>query len=312
VLEGVKGAGVHRSTMSTALSRLRPLRQTGSTRLRAGWRAVLPVLGLLVVASLVGAAARDLPMPYRATVVQLGAAAVTVVVFVAWARYVDHRPLAAYGLRVGRAWVADLAAGALVAAGVVVGSVATAAALGWVEVTGVAVGPTGSFAPAFAAFLASWVGVAVWEELAFRGLFLTNAAEGFRRWLDGRAAVLAAWVVVSLVFGVLHLDQAPTPASLLLWVAVGAVPGLAYVLSGELAYALGFHFAVDATVNAGFNLAGADGVPSLLALAQTGPDAMVGVTGFVTVAWLLLAVPLTLAWAAARHGLAVDERVGGR
>jgi len=265
-----------------------------------------------VAASLVGAAARGVPMPYRATVVQLGAAALTVVVFVGWARYVDHRPLAAYGLRVDRSWMMDLAAGAVVATSVVTRRVATAAALGWVEVTGVAVSPSDSFVPAFGAFLLAWVGVAVWEELAFRGLFLTNAAEGFRKWLDGRAAVLVAWVVVSVVFGVLHLQQAQTPASLLLWIAVGAVPGLAYVLSGELAFALGFHFAVDATLNAGFNLGGADGVPSLFALAQTGPEAMVGPTGYVTVAWLLLAVPLTLAWAAARHGLAVDDRVGAR
>jgi membrane protease YdiL (CAAX protease family) len=124
--------------------------------------------------------------------------------------------------------------------------------------------------------------------------------------------VLVAWLLVSVVFGVLHLQQAPTPASLLLWIAVGGVPGLAYVLSGELAFALGFHFAVDAAVNAAFNLGDAESVPSLLELAQTGPEAMVGVTGYVTVAWLLLAVPLTLAWAAARHGLAVDQRVGGR
>lgn len=312
MLEALKAQAVYHTSMSTALSRFRPLRQADSARLRAGWRALLPVVAVLAAASLVGAAARGVSMPYRTTVVQLGAAAVTVAVFVGWARSVDHRPLAAYGLRIDRGWVADLAAGALVAGGVVAGSVATALALGWVEVTGIAVSPTGSFALPFAAFLVSWVGVAVWEELAFRGLFLTNAAEGFRRWLDGRAAVLAAWVVVSVVFGVLHLQQAPTPASLLLWIAVGAVPGLAYVLSGELSFALGFHFAVDAAVNAAFNLGGAEGVPSLFGLAQTGPEAMVGATGYVTVAWLLLAVPLTLAWAATRHGLAVDERVGGR
>jgi len=298
--------------MSTALSRFRPLRQPGSTRLRAGWRAVLPVLALLVAASVAGAAARGIEMPYRATVVQVATAAVTAVVFVGWATHADHRPLAAYGLRLDRSWVVDLLSGGAVAAGVVTGSVATALALGWVEVADVAVGPTASFAPAFAAFLLSWVGVAVWEEVAFRGLFLTNAAEGFRRWLDGRAAVLAAWAVVSVAFGVLHLQQAPTPAALLLWVAVGAVPGLAYVLSGELGYAVGFHFAVDAAVNAGFNLGGADGVPSLVGLTYTGPEAMLGPTGYLTVGWLLLAVPLTLAWAAARHGLAVDDRIGLR
>jgi membrane protease YdiL (CAAX protease family) len=312
VLEALKSPAVHYSRMSTALSRLRPLRQPDSTRLRAGWRAVLPVLALLVAASMVGAATRGVPMPYRATVVQLTGAAVTVAVFVGWARYADHRPLAAYGLRFDRSWAVDLLTGAAVAAGVVTGSVATALALGWVEVAGVAVSPTASFAPAFAAFLLSWVGVAVWEELAFRGLFLTNAAEGLRAYVDDRAAVLIAWAAVSLVFGLLHLQQAPTPASILLWVAVGAVPGLAYVLSGELAYAVGFHFAVDATVNAAFDLGNVDGVPSLLDIAHTGPGAMLGPTGYLTVGWLLLAVPLTLAWAAARHGLAVDDRIGNR
>ncbi|MDH5020064.1 hypothetical protein [Halobacterium rubrum] len=89
--------------MSTALSRLRPLRQPDSTRLRAGWRAVLPVFALLVAASAVGAAARGVPMPYRATVVQLPVAAVTVAVFVGWLLLAVPLTLAWAGARHGLA-----------------------------------------------------------------------------------------------------------------------------------------------------------------------------------------------------------------
>jgi membrane protease YdiL (CAAX protease family) len=239
-------------------------------------------------------------------------ASLAVAFLAARARYVDHRRLREYGLRIDRDWFLDLGAGALVAGVVVAGSVATGVALGWLDVTDVAHYPAGSFTPAFFAFLAAFVGVAVWEEVAFRALFLTNAAEGFRQWLGPRGAVVGAWAVISLLFGLVHLNQAPTPGSILLWVVVGAVPGLAYVLTGELAFALGFHFAVDAVANAGFNLGHAEGVPSVVRLAETGPDAMLGVTGYLTVAWLVLSVPLTLAWIARRHGLAIDERIGSR
>lgn len=299
--------------MSLASRTRRIVRQRNHGPLRAGFRAVVPVVLLMAAFVALSAALGGERQPYGLAAAQVSQAVLAVGLLAAWARYVDHRPLRAYGFRVDRGWLLDLVAGALVAGGVVAGSVASGVALGWLDVTAVAYAPDGSsFAPAVLAFVAAFAGVAVWEEVAFRALFLTNAAEGFRRWAGPRTAVVAAWAVVSLAFGLLHLNQAPTPASILLWVVVGSVPGLAYVLTGELAFALGFHFAVDAVANAGFNLGGAEGVPSVVRLAQTGPDAMLGVTGYLTVAWLALAVPLTLAWVAARHGLTLDERVGGR
>lgn len=298
--------------MSLAARTSRVVRQHDDGPLRAGFRAVLPVLLLMSAFVAVSNALGGSTQPYGFAAAQVTQAVLAVTFLVGWAKYVDNRPLREYGLRVDRGWVLDLAAGALVAGGVVAGSVATGFALGWFELTDVARYPAGAFAPAILAFLAAFVGVAVWEEVAFRALFLTNTAEGLRRWLGPRGAVVAAWVVISLLFGLLHLNQAPTPASILLWVVVGSVPGLAYVLTGELAFALGFHFAVDAVTNAGFNLGGAESVPSVVHLAETGPDAMLGVTGYLTVAWLVLAVPLTLAWIARRHGLSVDGRIGGR
>ncbi len=298
--------------MSLASRTQRIVRQRTQGPLRAGLRAVIPVVVLMVTFVGLSALLGGTNQPYGLAATQVTQAVLAVVFLVAWARYVDHRRLEEYGLRVGRDWLVDLAGGVLVAGGVVVGSVATGVALGWLDVTAVAYFPNGSFIPAVAAFVVAFAGVAVWEEVAFRALFLTNAAEGFRRWVGSRTAVVVAWAVVSLVFGLLHLNQAPTPASILLWVVVGSVPGLAYVLTGELGFALGFHFAVDAAVNAGFNLGGAAGVPSFVRLAETGPDAMLGATGSLTVGWLALSIPLTLAWIAARHGLSVDTEIGSR
>lgn len=272
----------------------------------------MPVAVLLVSVAVLGSLFRGAGAPYGLAAVQVLQAGIAVAVFVAWARRVDRRPAAAYGLAVDRRWMGDLAAGALVGAAPVAGAVASGVVLGWMRVTDVAVAAGGAFLPGIAAFAVAFAGVAVWEELAFRALALTNAAEGFRRWFDDRTAVLAAWAATSLLFGVLHANQAPTPSAVAVWVVAGSVPGLAYVLSGRLGYAVGFHFAVDAAVNPVFNLGGAD-VPALVGLAQTGPEAMVGATGALTAGWLLLALPLTVAWAARGDGgLSVVSRIGGR
>ncbi|MGB9965507.1 type II CAAX prenyl endopeptidase Rce1 family protein [Halobacterium sp. CBA1126] len=298
--------------MSLSSRTRRLVRRPNHGVLRAGIRAVVPVLVLLVAFVALSTALGGTRRPYGLAAAQVTQAGLAVAFLAAWARYVDHRELGKYGVRVDADWLLDLAGGALVAGAVVAGSVASGVALGWLDVTAVAHYPDGSFVPAVAAYVVAFAGVAVWEEVAFRALFLTNAAEGFRRWASRRTAVVVAWVVVSVVFGALHLNQAPTPASVLLWVVVGSVPGLAYVLTGQLGFAVGFHFAVDAVVNAGFNLGGAAGVPSFVRLAATGPDAMLGVTGYLTVGWLALSVPLALAWIAARHGLSVDVEIGSR
>jgi len=279
-------------------------------RVRAGWRALVPVVVLLAAGAVLGALFRGLPTPYDVAATQAVIAALAVALFVVWSRYVDHRPPEGYGLALDRRWLSDLAAGVAVGGGLVGCAVASGVALDWLRVT--EVHPGSAVSPPLLAFAAAFAGVAVWEELAFRALALTNAAEGLRRWFDDRAAVLAAWVVVSVAFGLLHADQAPTPSAITVWIVAGSVPGLAYVLTGSLGYAVGFHFAVDAAVNAVFNLGGAD-VPSVVAVAHSGPEVMVGATGALVAGWLLAAVPLTLAWAVRRNGgLSVDAGVGGR
>jgi uncharacterized protein len=87
--------------------------------------------------------------------------------------------------------------------------------------------------------------VGVWEELAVRGVFLCNAADGFRRWLSPHRSVAAAVALSGLIFGLAHLAQPGHPALILTWVASGLVLGGMYVFSGTLALPIGVHITVN-------------------------------------------------------------------
>jgi hypothetical protein len=183
---------------------------------------------------------------------------------------------------------------------------------GWATVEGWFYVGADSFLVGLLAFAVSRLFVAVWEESIFRALFLRNAAEGLAGWVSPRRAVVAAWVVSSVTFGVLHLNQAPSPVSLSFWISLGLVPGLAYALTDDLALPMGFHFAYNF---AGINLFGVVGADPSLA-AQTaeiasvirlapagGPPAFVGLAGWVNVSWGAVGGLLVIGYVAWRHGL---------
>ena len=85
----------------------------------------------------------------------------------------------------------------------------------------------------------------VYEELVFRGYQLRNMAEGLNQpGLSPRAAVLAAWVLSSLLFGVLHaLNPNAGVMSTVNIVLAGLMLGAGYLLTGELAVPIGLHVA---------------------------------------------------------------------
>jgi hypothetical protein len=91
--------------------------------------------------------------------------------------------------------------------------------------------------------LVLFVFVGIYEELLSRGYHLINLAEGFNHRLVGeRWALLLAYAVSSLAFGVLHLGN-PNAS----WVSViniclaGIFLGLGMVLTGSLAIPIGLH-----------------------------------------------------------------------
>ncbi|MFC5279726.1 CPBP family intramembrane glutamic endopeptidase [Halorubrum rubrum] len=220
-----------------------------------------------------------------------------------WARYVDRRRLTEYGLDVGPEWVRDAGVGVVVAFLAWGLALAVHLTAGWAHVSAVLSPGTAEnalpFGLALIAFVGQFLFVGVWEELLFRGLILRNAAEGFRtRRVSDRGAVLAGLVASSLLFGVVHVDQATSLPALGFWVLMGTVLGSAYVMTDSLAIPVGLHFATNLAFN---NVYGLSNVrPETAAIASTvlrpeftGPTRLVGVSGLINVGAVVLIAALT-------------------
>ena len=293
-------------------------RGTGQ-RLPAPVRIIIPVAVALLVLAVVDGLLSGQANPETESVVQMAAgAAVAVGLLVVWSRYIDYRPLAAYGL--GGAWLPDFVAGVAIASLVHLGALAVLLGMGWASVTAIgSPGATGSFALGILAAVVSRLFVAVWEELLFRGLFVKNAAEGLSGWFTAKQAVVGAWAVSSVVFGLIHFQAAASPVALTFWILLGGVLGLGYVLTGKLALPIGFHFAYNLVGVHVFNVFGADpavaGEAVLFATVLRvvpvagAPETFVGVAGLVNVAFGVFGGLLVLVWAWYHHGLQVDRTI---
>ncbi len=196
------------------------------------------------------------------------------------ARFVDFRPLADWGFHINRRWWLDLFFGMVLGA-VLMGAVFAAEwLLGWVEVTGFWSTPAGvPFAVAILAPLVLAIVVSVSEELLARGNQLLNFAEGFRFW-GLRWSVLVAWIISSVIFGLLHvLNPNSSWLSTGYLIFYGAFLGMGYVLTGELALPIGLHFTWNFVQGSvfGFPVSGRPlYMVSVLDTQQAGPDLWTG------------------------------------
>lgn len=287
-----------------------PIWNRDEGRLRAFWRVLLGVVpmmvGLVALATVAGSESFSLS---ALAVQRVPPAFIAVVVAVLLARYVDRRPVAAYGLHLDREWATDLLGGVAVGTVVHLGAFAVYLASGWARVDEVAYtgGASGPFVVVLLVLAVGFVAVAVWEELIFRGVFVKNGAEGLG-WLSPRSAVVVASLIAATVFGVLHFQQATSAVSLLFWVGLGAVLAFSFALTGELAFPIGLHFAYNFVGNNVLGITGvvSDQIPTLVRLDFTGPEAFVSVAGIVNGAFVVVAGLLTVAWIRWRHGLRVD------
>lgn len=277
------------------------------TRLRATWRVLLawPVLwflagsaGVAVAGALVPA---DVAGPPRMLATGLALAAGVLVAWTAWARWLDRRPLAAYGLHLDRSWWLDLLAGfAAVLVGVAVW-LGLGEALGWADVA-VAGGPPGPATVAGLLAVVAAIAVNVWaQETVFVGVTVVNAAEGLAsRGVDARRAVLLAWAVAVLVFAVKHR---PTSAArvLNLVVALGLFAAL-FAHTGELALPIGVHAGVNYASSALVVAAPVrDDAVALLAV-ETSLSGLAGSLAEGAIPQLLVAYGLLLGWLRWRRG----------
>jgi membrane protease YdiL (CAAX protease family) len=191
--------------------------------------------------SQLAAAALGLPTPAVIGTVQ---AACFAVVLVAWARYIDRRPLGEYGFAATPAWVLDLLVGfaAVLVAWVLWFGVG--AALDWTTVKTSLSAPDGSLVLALGGLVVAY-GLNAWvQETVFQGLVLKNVAEGLRnRGATARRAVLGALAVTAAYFAVIHGET--SPRFLIDLTVAGAVYGALYVHTGSLALPVGAHLGAN-------------------------------------------------------------------
>ena len=300
-------------------------------------RAPLRLLGhtvLLVVALVVFSLGLGLvrgPTPF-AGLSPLGALALqfvlvggaVVVATLVAVRVLDRRPFAGVGLGVDRAWWRDLAAGLALGAALQTGIFLTSVGAGWTRVGRVGgAGVVGGLALGAVVMAA----VGFYEELWFRGYYLTNVAEGLRAVprVDARRATLAATALTSLGFGVVHATNPnATPVSSALVAGYGVYLAVGYLLTGDLALPVGFHASwnyVQGFVY-GLPVSGLNLEASLLGTRTAGPAVLTGgpfgpEAGLVGLAWVLASLPAIWWWVrrtrgevGLRVGIAVPDRPG--
>ena len=231
-------------------------------RVRAPWRlllqwaifvAILQVaLGFLVAGWLffgsgkVPATGDVVKGPAAAFLISSLASLVAAVLSV-WAagRFLDRRPFAGFGFHISGGWFMDLAFGLGLGALLMTGVFLTELGMGWTSIEGTfqSLEPGSLFLVGLMVPIVGFLCTGLTEELVSRGYRLRNLAEGFNFPLIGpRRAILLAWVLSSLYFGLRH---APNPdatvVSTINIMVAGLMLGTGYILTGELAIPIGLH-----------------------------------------------------------------------
>ncbi|MFC7046159.1 CPBP family intramembrane glutamic endopeptidase [Halobacteriaceae archaeon GCM10025711] len=306
-------------------------------RLRAPWRLALQValiVGLAVGVNLLfnslfpllRSALESAPDSLLPAVVRAVGGVLTGAVFVGaiWlGNYVlDRRRFPDYGFHLGRDWWLDLGFGLVLGAALMTLVFLVELAAGWVTVTGTVqtAVPGRSFAAEFLATFVFFVSVGVYEELLLRGYLLRNLAEGLQ-WFDRVrpvAAIVAATVVSSLVFGVLHFfNPNATLVSTLGISFAGVFLAIGYVLTGELAIPVGVHVTWNFFQGPvfGFPVSGSQSAATLVAVEQHGPRVVTGgpfgpEAGLVGLGAILVGSVAITAWVRRRYGdVTLQERL---
>jgi membrane protease YdiL (CAAX protease family) len=239
--------------------------------------ATFAVVGTIVADLVSVAFVQPLPFGYLVlTTLGLGLGAVIGALVVA--RYIDRRPVADYGFRERKEWGRDLVVGAglaLVAQTVAVG---VALSAGWAVVVDTIVAGPEEFVPGLVGALLLFAVVGFYEELVARGVVLKNVAEGCASY-GPVPAVLAAIIVSSVVFGIVHLANAGASLVSVVVIAVIAITVAAsYVLTGRLGLAIGFHAGWNSSMGVLFGqpVSGIDLPARILAIEVTGPTSWTG------------------------------------
>ncbi len=229
-------------------------------------------------------------------------------------RFVDRRPFKDFGFHFDGEWWLDLFFGLVLGALLMTGIFLTELAFGWVTVAGSfrSLSPGAPFALTILLPLVAFLFVGIYEELFSRGYQLRNMAEGFNYPLPGpRGAVLAAWGISSVLFGILHaFNRNADVVSVANIALAGLMLGTAYILTGELAVPIGLHIAWNFFQGNvfGFPVSGLSPLRvTFVVTEQSGPEVWTGGAfgpegGLLVTFATLTGILLTVLWVWLRHG----------
>ncbi|GEM_PF-973833 len=228
-------------------------------------------------------------------VVAIPNAMATILLTLAFVKYMDQRPVMTLGLSRQGSWMAELGFGVLLGPALVGIVFLTALALGWVDITGsLFLRSPATIALALLQTLVVMAGIAVTEEVAVRGYILQNLRDGY--------GAVAALVVSSLLFGVLHLMNPEADLSALGGtLAAGLILGYGYLATERLWLPIGFHFSWNFALGPifGFPVSGID-LPAWLMHNPSGPVVWTG-GAFGPEAGVLGIIAMALGWLGIRY-----------
>ena len=199
-------------------------------------------------------------------------------------RWLDRRRLSGFGLHLSRSWWQDLAFGLGLGALLMSLIFLVEWGSGLVTVSGTL---QGSAERPFALGIIIWTGiylcVGIYEEMFFRGYYLTNIAEwlGHFKRISPQWAVITAFILTSAVFGIGHMSNpnASFISTVNIVFAGLLILGLGYVLTGEMAISIGMHITWNMFQGMvlGFPVSGmGSGQTSFIAIVQNGPAWLTG------------------------------------
>ena len=305
--------------------------EQGGGRPKAVWRLVAQFVAFLVTTSLLsglliaagmltgtaGVGSGGVPEASSAVFRVAGALGSLIATFLSvWlaGRLLDRRPFADFGFHLNGGWWLDLCFGMSLGALLMTAIFFVELALGWVSVAATleSVEPGVPFALAILIPIATFLCVGIYEEMLSRGYQLRNIAEGLNYpALGPRTAVVAAWVLTSAVFGLLHaLNPGASLVSTVNIAFAGILLGGGYILTGELAIPIGLHITWNFFQGSvyGFPVSGTQTLgATFVSVRQGGPDVWTGgvfgpEAGLVGIGAMALGSALIALWVRLRTG----------
>ena len=216
------------------------------------------------------------------------------------ARFLNRRPVHAFGLNVDQQWMTDGFAGIIIGAAIPTGTTIIGLTGGWFSIVAPEYDPIQPFVREICLVIVVTACIAVTEEIVFRGYILTNAIEGFDlRWLSSQMTIASAWSISTLLFASTH--PSPTLVDRVHFLGAGFLLGLAYLLTGEIALPIGIHTGFNFASTYLFSTAQTPPV-AVVPLTVQGPAWLTGQTGLVQTGLLLPAVLTILVYVWWQYG----------